>query len=118
MSNYQILEVIFDALFFATVAAISVIFVIVRERSVREAQSEQVPNRSVAFPEIMNDAVTCMPTPTDLIEKTGMRAKVINRLTTPSANHNRNDTRPAVSLTRAEREFISSITDERSRQTV
>ncbi|MFH1891336.1 MAG: hypothetical protein ABIK83_01475 [Candidatus Zixiibacteriota bacterium] len=117
MSNYQILEIVLDGLFFATVAAIAVIFAVIRERSVREAQSEQVPNRSIAFPKIMNDVVTCMPTSADLIENTGMGARVINRLTGPSVGHNSKDTRLAVSLTRAEREFMSSITEEGSRQT-
>jgi hypothetical protein len=56
MSNYQILEIALEAAFFATVAAIAVIFAIVRERSLKKQFADQSGKRISYFPEMLNEA--------------------------------------------------------------
>jgi hypothetical protein len=56
MSNYQILEIALEAAFFATVAAIAVIFAIVRERSLNKRLADQSAERLSNFPDILNEA--------------------------------------------------------------
>lgn len=57
MDNYQILGVLLDAAFFATVAAIAVIFVLVRERSMQKAATDRAARRSLRFSNVLNQAV-------------------------------------------------------------
>ena len=56
MSNYQILEIALEAAFFATVAAIAVIFAIVRERSLKKRPADRSVERLSNFPDLLNEA--------------------------------------------------------------
>ena len=55
MSNYQILEIALEAAFFATVAAIAVIFAIVRERSLKKHLADRSVERLSNFPDMLNE---------------------------------------------------------------
>jgi len=119
MSNYQILEIVLEGLFFATVAAVAVIFTIIRERSIRKSLSAEAPQTSTRFSSAMDRAATAMPSPDDLLSPGhGIRNRVVERLNRPSVRAEQSNSRTPVKITRAERELISSLSEDGSRQGV
>lgn len=117
MNNYQILEFVLEGLFFATVAAVAVIFTIIRERSIRKSLSTETQKKSPSFSSIMDRAAAAMPSPEDLLSPShGTRDRVMERLGKPPVSATRHKSRTNVKITRAERELIASLAEDGSRQ--
>ncbi len=112
MSNYMILEIALDALFFGTVAAIAVIFLYIRERSLRKIFAAGVTTPG-GFTGVLEEASACVPTAHDMIRNdNGLPATQISEMTVGSAtNIERECEEPT--LSRAERELMSSVALER-----
>ncbi len=102
MSNYQILEIALEAAFFATVAAIAVIFAIVRERSLKKRLADQPAERLSNFPDMLNEASASVSENWDggvsedeVAESARLQARVLERCHSGQV------------LSRAERELMS-----------
>ena len=114
MNNYQVLEIVLDAAFFATVAAIAVIFALIRERSLRKAQADQVAERSSRFPEMLDRAAGCIHEFPGAFEERREPEDIIRRRAAvePVRMARQHNTRKE--LSRAERELIANIAAGRS----
>ena len=104
MSNYQILEIALEAAFFVTVAAIAVIFAIVRERSLRKRLDDQCAGKPLNFPDMLNAASASVSGDRDggvsedeIAQSAGRQARVLERCHSGQV------------LSRAERELMSGI---------
>jgi hypothetical protein len=107
MSTYQILDIALNGVFFATVAAIAVVFVILRDGSAGRESHSALPSASRKFEESLVEATAIMPSAADLMP----RSATVSR--SADFGQNRIRFRPdqdvPVKLTRAERELMESI---------
>lgn len=109
MSNYQILEIALEVAFFATVAAIAVIFAIVRERSLKKRLSDQSVEKLSNFPDVLNEASASVSWNRDggvSEDEVAQSARRRTRVRGQSADMQ--------VLSRAERELMSGIAAEQS----
>jgi hypothetical protein len=104
MSNYQILEIALDVVFFATVASVMVIFAIVRERYIRKSLTEQFG--MAKFPEALAEAGSPVPSAEDI--SGGHRNKDSGRNIPRCVGTNRVAVAGGRRLSRSEMELMSS----------
>jgi hypothetical protein len=108
----MILEIAIDVLFFGTVAAIAVIFLYIREISLRKTFAASMTTRR-GFTRILEEAAACVPTAHDMIRNdNGLPSTQVTEFTTGSIATTERESEEPV-LSRAERELISSVTLER-----
>lgn len=107
MTNYQILEIAIDIGFFLTVVSITVIFAILREKSIRKSLSGTETSKGREFNRVLTEAASTVPSAEDIeTESKPLRQPVGGT----RASHRPVPVAASTSgLSRAEQEFLKNI---------
>ena len=115
MSNYQILEIALDVAFFATVASIAVIFVMLREKSLEKKMGADA---SLDFPEMLRETTAPVPEDSDLFSENSKDSNVKLHESADDAVTAFGRQIGLSELSRAERELILSVEGKRFEQSI
>ncbi len=107
MTNYQILEIAIDIGFFLTIVSITVIFAILREKSIRKSLAGRATNEGRDFNRVLSEAASTVPSVDDLDIESRPRRRPVDGT---RASHKPVPVAASTSgLSRAEQEFLKNI---------